>query len=363
MICRHFGVCGGCATQDLAYADELRRKEARLAELFGRPVEVRPSPREFHYRTRMDYVFAFKKLGLRKKGDAKGVIHLEECLLISPRAWKAVQAVHESAVRHEIDSYSFVSHKGYLRYVVVREAPASGELMIVLLTASRDPKIRAVLDDLEPHVDAAAWTFTDREADVSFGEVVEVRKRGWIEEVIGGKRFRFGPNSFFQGNPWQTEALYRHVAERAEGRVTDLFCGVGGFSMFAASRATEIVGIDNNAEAIELARHNAAANGVTNARFFVGDSGRFAEEMKTDTLILDPPRAGLGPKFVRKVVRAAPKRILYISCNPRSLAEELPQFEGYRVEDLRGFDLFPKTTHVETVAILAVNQGGSVTPS
>ena len=352
MLCKHFGVCGGCATQDLAYDEEVRRKEARLAELLGRAVPVRPSPREFHYRTRMDYVFAFGKLGLRKKGDAKGVLDLEECRLISPRAFEAVRKAKESAKRRGLEPYSFVSHKGYLRYVVVREAPATGELMLVLLTASRDPVVRGVLDDLEPHVDAAAWSFTDREADISFGEVVEVRKRGWIEERIGAKLYRFGPNSFFQGNPWQTEALYSHVAERCEGRVTDLFCGVGGFSIFASARASSIVGIDNVGESIEFARHNAAANGVTNAKFFIGDSWRYMEELDTDTLILDPPRAGLGPKFMRKVVRSKPRRILYVACNPRALAEELPQLEGYRVEELRGFDLFPKTSHVECVATL-----------
>jgi tRNA/tmRNA/rRNA uracil-C5-methylase (TrmA/RlmC/RlmD family) len=170
--------------------------------------------------------------------------------------------------------------------------------------------------------------------------------------VIGGRRLRFGPNSFFQGNPWQTEALYRHVAERCEGRVTDLFCGVGGFSVFAAAKAASLVGIDNNAESIDFARHNAAANGVA-AKFYIGDSGRFVEDMNTDTLILDPTRAGLGPKFVRKVVRAKPERIVYVSCNPKALAEELPGFEGYRIEEMTGFDLFPRTPHVETVALLS----------
>jgi tRNA/tmRNA/rRNA uracil-C5-methylase (TrmA/RlmC/RlmD family) len=131
--CKHFGVCGGCATQDVPYADEVRRKEAALAERFGRAVTVAPSPRELHYRTRMDYVYAFHKLGLRKKGDPKGVIDLEECLLISPRAFEAVRRARDAVKRAGLEPYSFVSNKGYLRYVIVREAPVAGELMLILL--------------------------------------------------------------------------------------------------------------------------------------------------------------------------------------------------------------------------------------
>src|SRR5512134_1313718 len=196
MLCRHFGACGGCATQDIPYAEEVARKEAALAEALGRQVPVVPSPREFHYRTRMDYVFAWNKLGLRKRGDPRGVLDLEECLLVSPEAWAAVQKVKEAAKRLGLRSYVYTAGVGYLRYVIVREAPVSGQRMLVLLTNGTDPALRPLLDEAEAWADTVVWAATDRRADVSTGDVVEVRGTGWIEERIGPLRLRFGPNSF-----------------------------------------------------------------------------------------------------------------------------------------------------------------------
>jgi 23S rRNA (uracil-5-)-methyltransferase RumA len=346
--CKHFGFCGGCATQDLSYAEELRRKEAALRELLGRDVPVTPSPREFHYRTRMDYVYAWGKLGQRKLGDPNGVLDLDECLLVSPRGFETVLRVKEAIHRFDIRAYSYVSKKGYLRYVTVREAPRHGELMLIFLTNGSDPAVRVLLDEAEAWAESVVWSVTERRADLSTGEVLEWRGRDWIEERIGDVRYRFGPNSFFQNNPWQTEALYRHVARNVHGTVIDLFCGVGGFALFVDGAAA---GVDSNAEGIAFARKNAELNGK-DVRFEAGDAGAFLEQHRCDTLIVDPPRVGLGLKTLRQVVRAAPARIVYVSCNSRALAGELPQFEGYRVTGLAGFDLFPKTNHVEVVAIL-----------
>jgi len=352
MLCRHFGTCGGCATQDLPYAEEVSRKEQALLETLGRPVAVVPSPRDLFYRTRMDYVYAWGKLGLRKRGDPKGVLDLEECLLVGPKAWEAVAKAKEAVKRLGIRSYSYVAKKGYLRYVTVREAPVNGERMLIFLTNGRDPAVRALLDEAEAWAESVVWAATERPADVSTGEVVEVRGRPWIEERIGDVRLRFGPNSFFQANPWQTARLYAHLAERVEGAVTDLFCGVGGIALSVAGRAASTLGVDVNEEAIGFARTNAELNGITGARFEAVDAAEFLRDHRCDTLILDPPRAGLGGKAVRRIARAAPRRILYVSCNPKALAAELPQFTGYEAVELRGFDLFPRTPHVEVVATL-----------
>jgi 23S rRNA (uracil1939-C5)-methyltransferase len=349
MLCRHFGVCGGCATQDVPYAEEVARKEAALAGALGRPVPVAPSPRELSYRTRMDYVYAWNKLGLRKRGDPRGVLDLEECLLVSPGAWALVLRAKEAAKRLGLRSYVYTAGVGYLRYVTVREAPISGERMLILLTNGRDPAVRPLLDEAERWADAVVWASTERRADVSTGDVVEVRGRGWIEERIGSLRLRFGPNSFFQANPWQTERLYAHVAERVRGDVLDLFCGVGGFALAAAPRAASITGVDVVEEAIGFARANAELNGI-GARFEVGDAAGFLRAC--DTVVLDPPRGGLGGRAIHAIVRAAPRRILYVSCNAKALATELPMFLGYEATELVGFDLFPRTPHVEVVATL-----------
>jgi tRNA (uracil-5-)-methyltransferase len=349
MVCRHFGVCGGCATQDLPYDEEVRRKEAALAEALGREVPVVPSPRELHYRTRMDYVFAWHKLGLRKRGDPKGVLDLEECLLVSPEAWDLVQRAKAAAKRLGLKSYLYTAGVGYLRYVTVREAPRTGERMLLLLTNGREPLVRPLLDEAEAWAPSVVWAATERRADVSSGEVVEVRGRGWIEERIGDLRLRFGPDSFFQANPWQTERLYAHVAERVRGEVLDLYCGVGGFALSVAPRAANVLGVDVSEEAIGFARGNAERNGIA-ARFEVGDAPELLRAC--DTLIVDPPRAGLGSKAIHRILRAAPPRILYVSCNPKALATEMPQLLGYEATELRGFDLFPRTPHVEVVATL-----------
>ena len=349
MLCRHFGVCGGCATQDIPYAEEVARKEAALAETLGRAVAVVPSPREFHYRTRMDYVFAWGKLGLRKRGDPRGVLDLEECLLVTPEAWGAVLRAKEGAERLGLRSYAYTAHKGYLRYITVRLAPVSGERMLVFLTNGRDPAVRALLDEAEAWATSVVWASTEQPADVSAGEVVETRGRGWIEERIGGVRLRFGPNSFFQANPWQTERLYAHVAERARGDLLDLFCGVGGFALSAAPRAASVTGVDLSEEAIGFARANAELNGIT-ARFEAGDAAEFLRAC--DSVVLDPPRGGLGGRAIHRILRAAPQRILYVSCNPKALATELPMFLGYEVTELQGFDLLPRTPHIEVVATL-----------
>ena len=352
--CTHFGSCGGCATQDIPYGEEIRRKEENLASLLGRAVAVRPSPREFHYRTRMDYVYAWGKLGLRRKGDPRGVFDLEECLLLSPRALDAVQRVREAIRRLNIPPYSYVSHKGYLRYVTVREAPQAGEIMLVFLTNGDDPAIQPLLDAAEPLADAVVWSVTQQRADVSFGRPHEHRKRNWIEETIGDVRYRFGPNSFFQSNSWLTGDLYRFIAERVRGSVTDLYCGVGGISLCLDGPT---IGLDSSEEAIRFADHNARANGRENVRFYLGDSRLFLIDHRCDTLILDPPRSGLGPKTVRKVLRTGASHVIYVSCNPKTLAQELPLFDGFRVTEMEAFDLFPKTPHVEVVAVLERRNG------
>ena len=349
VICSHFGECGGCASQDVAYADEVRDKEAALRKLLSRDVPVRPSPVEFHYRTRMDFVYGWGKLGQRKKGDPMGVLDLDECLLVTPRAWEAMLKVKEAIARLDIRSYSYVAKKGYLRYVSVREAPVNGELMLVFLTNGFDPAIRPLLDEAEAWAESVVWSVSERRADVSVGEVVEHRGRDWIEEKIGDVSCRFGPNSFFQVNPWQTDAMYRHVAEQAAGEILDLYCGVGGIGLVVAKRAGSVRGIDNNAEAIRFAKGNAERNGV-DAEFMAADAGKFVAERRFDTIIVDPPRSGLGFKMLKKLLVAAPKRIVYVCCNPNKLAAELPHFDGYEVTDLRAFDLFPKTPHVEVVA-------------
>jgi len=349
-VCKHYGICGGCTTQDLPYAEEVRDKQRGLEELLGQSVEVVASSREYGYRTRMDYVFAWGKLGLRKRGDPRGVLDLEECHLPDAEAFACVLRVKEALHRLSIRSYSYLRGRGYLRYVTLRCAPVSGQRLLVFLTNGNDPAIRPLLEEARDWANGVAWSVSTRRADVSVGEVIETSGRTWIEEEVGNLRLRFGATSFFQANPWQTARLYDHVGSRARGRTLDLFCGVGGLALSAAGSAAEVRGVDSNREAIEHARANASANGLDRVRFECGDARGFLDDLECDTLILDPPRAGCGYRNLPKIVRAAPSRVIYVSCNPRVFATERAWFREYEMSDLRAFDLFPRTPHVELVA-------------
>lgn len=349
--CPHFGICGGCSHQDISYEEELRRKSESLRRLLGRDVPLHASPQPFHYRTRMDYIYTGDALGLRERGSRDRAVDITECLLISPRALKVHQKVRGLLRELRIPPYSMHSHQGHLRYVSIRESPGTGDLMVIFLTTPEGREIEPILNAVESEVDSLVWATTDRRADVSFGEVREWRGRPWIEERMGGLTLRFGPNSFFQSNPALATRMYEHVAGFARGEATDLFCGVGGIALFAASRAGTVVGVDNNAESIRFADHNAQTNGVRNARFFLGDARLFLVSHRCETLLLDPPRSGLGPKSIRKILRAAPPRIVYVSCNPKILSGEIPLFAGYSLDSMEAFDLFPRTPHVEVVAL------------
>jgi len=349
-VCKHFGDCGGCSFQDRPYAEELREKGRNLKALLGREVEVVASPRELGYRTRMDYVFAWGKLGLRKRGDPRGVLDLEECHLPDPEAFACILRVKEALHRLRIESYSYLRHKGYLRYVTLRCAPVSGQRLLVFLTNGDDPALDPLLQEARSWADGVAWAISTRRADVSAGEVIETAGRTWIEEEVGNLRLRFGATSFFQANPWQTARLYEHVGARARGRTVDLFCGVGGLALSAAAGAEEVTGLDSNEEAIAHARANARCNGIEKVRFESGDARGFLDGLTCDTLILDPPRGGCGYRNLPKIVRAAPSRVIYVSCNPKLFATERAWFRDYDLTDLRAFDLFPRTPHVELVA-------------
>lgn len=315
-------------------------------------MEVVPSPREYGYRTRMDYVYGWGKLGLRKKGDGRSVLMLDECHLIPERAFEAVLKVRAEIQRLDVRSYQYTNHRGYLRYVSLRAAPERDELLLNFLTNGTDPAIRPVLEAAREWADAVVWSTTERTADVSVGDTLESFPRDWIEEQVGPHLLRFGAHSFFQSNPWVTAAMYEDVAQRVQGRVLDMCCGVGGFSIWLGARGIEVVGVDSNEEGLAYARHNAEVNEARTATFVAADLRKFDAWAGYDSLILDPPRAGLGPKVVRRIARNAPPRIVYISCNPKVLAGELAHFAGYEPSDWRAYDLFPQTPHCEVVVTL-----------
>ncbi len=353
--CPHFGECGGCALQDVPYAAQVAAKEAALGALLGREVHVVPSPEPYGYRHRMDYIVAFGKVGLRKRGDYRTVVDLRECHIVPPRVSGLLAEVREWVSELGIRGYNFVTNRGDLRYLTTRYAPSSGELMVVLVTASGETKVLPLAERLLGRAESVVWAVQGRHGNDSRGEV----RRTWgapvIRQTIRGRRFTIGPNTFFQNNLLLADTLFTEVARHLRGDVLDLFCGVGVVGIAASDNLTRLLGVDNVPESIERARVNAASNGIEGAEYILEDANHFLafrEGPPPDTVVVDPPRSGLAPKLVRKLNRLGAPNLVYISCNPKTFAVDLAGLEAYQLEEISGFDMFPQTPHVELVSRL-----------
>ena len=382
-LCPHFGVCGGCATQNAPYAEQLAAKEARVRGLLApfsadefRP--IRPSPDVFHYRNKMEFAFGGLKdgpvlLGLRQKGRFDRVVDLTECRLLSTAAGPLMAAVRGWAVVHGLPTYHLKSHKGFLRYLVVREGKNTGQRLLNLVTAEGDapgPSFLEALDASGVSADTVVWTVNAGLSDVAQGGVRAVwRGAGYIEETLRGKTFRISPFTFFQTNTRGAEELYGVVADFVGGRVTtlfDLYCGTGSIGLTVADRADRLVGVELNAAAVEDARENARRQGAAHAEFHALDAAAFARSPEFQTVwtapgavaVVDPPRPGLQPDVRRLLAEKPVHRWVYVSCNPEALVRDLTALSlVYRTVIVQPVDLFPHTPHVETVVLLERRPG------
>lgn len=357
--CRHFGECGGCSLQDVAYADQVAMKRAWLEALFGADVDMVPSPESYGYRTRMDYVFAFGRAGLRKRGERYHVIDLTECHLVPPRVFEAFRDLREVVRAHEIPDYDYRINWGLLRYLVFRHAPTTDQLLINIVATEDNERLVPLFDAAQSYADGVAIVVNDQPADVSSGTTVRRAGAARITERIGGMTFAYGPESFAQNNMPLVERLYAHVVDRCTGPTLDLCCGVGTIACLAARRVPQVWGVEVVEEAVQLARENAAANGVHNAAFACGRVRAFLKEfldagLPAQTVVLDPPRSGTSKKVMERVQKLRPERVLYVACNPSALKQELEWLPAYRPVRFTAYDLFPQTPHIEVLCELAI---------
>ncbi len=377
--CRHFGRCGGCARQDLPYADQVARKHAELVTILGRhadvlgPVETGTS--EWYYRNKMEFAFGFAgdelALGLRQKGKFFGVVNLEECFLMCDAAPAILAATRAWAVEHALAPYHLRRHQGLLRYLVLREGKRTGDRLAMIVTAAPpdEAAFTATLDDLAARlgrhgVTSLLWVVNDRQADVAVGEIRRVvTGRAWFEETLSGLSFKLSPYAFFQPNVELAERLGARAGEWLGSDwpvLVDLYCGVGGLSLPLAGRAQRVLGVELEEAAVRDAGENAARNKIGNAQFVAEDALTFLRRFSNYSfladrwaLILDPPRSGTHPKIPAQVLRLAPPVLIYVSCNPKKLAEDLEILtREYRLESAVPFDFFPHTGHVEVLAKL-----------
>lgn len=353
--CKHFGICGGCSYQHICYKDQLRMKKAYLEKLFEREMEIIPSSKEFFYRNKIELVYAFNKLGLREKGTYKRVVDLQECCLHSEKVEKILPRLRELFKEHKVESYDYLRHEGYLRYVVLRHAKFSNQYMINFVTASEAQKITKVAEALKEEFNSIVWSVNSGKADTSFGAVQQFWNSAHIEEHFDNIKFRIGANTFFQNNSYIALQIYRKIKEHVSGRVLDLYAGCATISAFIADKCDCVEAVEINSEAVDYGYKNLHINDITNVRVLQQDVYAYLKNKQSidfDYVILDPPRAGLEKAF-KHIMRLKPKNIIYISCNPAIFRRELFFLKKfYNVAELLAYDMFPQTKHTELLCVL-----------
>jgi 23S rRNA (uracil1939-C5)-methyltransferase len=377
--CAHYPACGGCRFQDLAYRAQAAAKETQVVDALRRiggiaepslePIVPAESP--FHYRNKLEYSFTATPsgpaLGFHKAGRWDEVLEVEHCWLTTELGNALREAVVAWARAHRLQPYDQAAQAGYLRHLVIREGRNTGQALVVLVTATGHlPAGNALVETLQafPQVRSIHHAINDAPAEVTNLPTTVLAGDEAIEEKIRDLRFRVRPNAFLQTNTAMAERLYDLAIEYAAltGRETvyDLYCGIGTIGLSMAHAALTVWGVEISEESVACALENAELNGISNAAFFAGEVGRALAELRDragdpDIVVVDPPRAGLSGKVLRRLARLEARRIVYVSCNPTTLAgnvKELVREWGYTLERVRPVDMFPHTPHVEAVALL-----------
>ena len=379
--CPHFGVCGGCRFQDLAYEVQVTEKERQVRDALVRigrfddpPLEpIVPAASQYGYRNKLEYSFTSTPegvdLGFHRAGRWDEVIGIDVCLLTTDVGNAIRLAVRDWAREEGLEPFDQEAGTGYLRHLVVREGRNTGQALVVLVTAPGERFEAGYLVDVLrrlPEVRSIHWAINDTPAEQTNLPTKLLWGEEAIEEKILGLRFRVRPSAFLQTNTEMAERLYELAREYAAlggtENVYDLYCGTGTIGLSLAGRAASVWGLEISEEAVACAIENAELNGVGNASFFAGNVGQTVEELREeagepDVVIVDPPRAGLAGKALRRTGALGASRVVYVSCNPTTLASGLQVLRdeyGYRLERCRPVDMFPHTPHVESVSTLSL---------
>lgn len=378
-LCKHFGACGGCDFQDIPYSDQLKNKELRIREIFSQfEVEkfdsIVPSPQIFYYRNKMEYAVSSDAsdlyIGLRAKKRFYRIVNLEECRIFNQDVKKIFDTFREWIGTCGVEPYQLRRHSGTIRYAALRHSKYYNELMVIVVLTSGAVKIEPLVDRLKEigNVKSVYLCINENKADVSITDnLTLVYGDKFIKERINGIDYSISPDSFFQTNPYCCSELYSVIKKEASGlggSALDICCGSGGITLQIASSFDNVVGVDISARNIEDAAINAGANGIKNAEFIREDAEKFILKYldsrltgNFSTIILDPPRAGLSKKLRLAICESSVKNVIYVSCNPINLAEDLKVIRSsYHIEKLIPVDMFPHTRHVEIVAILRANK-------
>src|SRR5919201_5388134 len=377
--CTHYPACGGCRFQDLAYEAQAAAKEEQVRDALRRIGGIAEPPLEpfvpaesvFHYRNKLEYSFtqtpSGPALGFHKAGRWDEVLDIDRCWLTTELGNALREAVRDWALEEGLEAYSQADGSGYLRHLVLREGRSTGQALVQLVTAAGERFERGYFVDVLrrfAQVRSVHWSVNNTPAEVTNLPTELLWGEEWIEEVLCGLRFRVRPNAFLQTNTAMAERLYglaREAAGLSGGEtVWDLYCGIGTIGLSLARDALTVWGIEVSEESVACALENAEQNGITNAAFFAGNVGDVIEELLDrsgvpDVVVVDPPRAGLAGKALRRLGRIGARRLVYVSCNPTTLAGDVKTLRaeyGYELVRVTPVDMFPHTPHVESVAPL-----------
>ena len=377
--CRHFGTCGGCRFQDFAYEEQIAAKEAQVRDALVRlggfaepPLEpIVPAVSQFHYRNKLEYSFTTTPdgaaLGFHRAGRWDEVLPIDECLLTTELGNAVRAAVRDWAREEGLAAYDQASGEGYLRHLVFREGRNTGQALVMLVTAPGERFDSGYLVDVLrrfPEVRSVHWAVNDTPAEVTNLPTRLLWGDDAIEEKLLGLRFRIRPNAFLQTNTEMAEILYAMARQFAglsgQENVYDLYCGTGTIGLALAAEALTVWGVEISEEAVACALENASLNGIGNAAFFAGNVGQSLEELREragtpDVVVVDPPRAGLAGKSLRRTGALLAPRLVYVSCNPTTLASDAKVLRdefGYELVRCRPVDMFPHTPHIESVSLL-----------
>jgi 23S rRNA (uracil1939-C5)-methyltransferase len=377
--CAHYPACGGCRFQDLAYEAQARIKHEQVEDALRRlgaiaepPLEpILPAASIFHYRNKLEYSFAQHEdgpaLGFHRAGRWDEVLDIEKCWLTTDLGNAVRNTVRDWAREEGLTAYDQETQRGYLRHLVYREGRNTGQVLVLLVTAPGERFETGYFVEVLrrfPEVRSIHWAINDTPAEVTNLPTRLLWGDDSIEERLCGLRFRVSPNAFLQTNTEMADRLYGIARDYAgltgAETVWDLYCGIGTIGLTLARDALTIWGIDVWEESVARAIENAELNEITNAAFFAGNVGQVIEELRDrsgdpDVVVVDPPRAGLAGKALRRLGRIGARRIVYVSCNPTTLASDVKALRadwGYELRRARPVDMFPHTPHVETVALL-----------
>ncbi|RGG90481.1 23S rRNA (uracil(1939)-C(5))-methyltransferase RlmD [Ruminococcus sp. AF16-40] len=376
--CPVYKKCGGCQLQNLSYPEQLEFKQRKVEKLLKRFCTVEQiigMKTPYHYRNKVQAAFYTDKKGKIISGvyqsGSHHVVGIDSCQMEDVIADKIIVAVRKLLPSFRMTTYNEDTGKGFLRHILVKRGFATNQIMLVLVTGtpvfpSKNNFVKAILKQF-PEITTIVQNINPYRTNLVLGDNQKVLYgKGYIEDILCGCRFRISPKSFYQINPVQTEVLYGKAIEFANLKgnetVLDTYCGIGTIGIIAAKNgAGNVIGAELNGDAVRDAIVNARANNLKNIRFYKADAGEFMreaadEDEKPDVVFMDPPRAGSDRKFLDSLIKMSPKKVVYVSCNPETLARDLAyltQNSPYKAQKIQPVDMFPHTAHIETVVLLS----------